>query len=682
MTTNNQRKPKRWELYRKEWQIPDLCTDEPVGLYPRQSTERQTKKNRQSFESQTFDAVDDLVRRGWTDRSLIKVYDQDMGTSAARAFEEREALNQMLADIREKVIRTVKASEVDRLFRDEDRIDSNWFIKVCREANCLVLTDRAIYDFSIPRHVKYFRDEVDRAWEYYESQILIRAHMHQDRARSQGLHAGGPVLVGYIVDKNEKSPTYKKYTPYQPMAQRSLEIFQWLYDFGGIIGLLAEKLDSLPYVFPLEEQWVRDQRAFSTNLEVVYGTELDEDGNPVAIGYRFSRKGLMNYLQHRGLIGDWKYGDEWIPNNHLPIIPRDLFDFAQEAIHRTSEASVRNYHTFSSSVVHDILYAGPEGTKRYVVRNHDAQAYRIVERDGLKTVILGSISIEDIECEFLLKFTERLRETDRFENYQQHLVSDEQSINRRKENLKGLISELTEQIDGLFLTLKSPKLEEKDRGEYIVERRKLIERRERLEKELSIQSPMQTYLKYKDLITLMGKYWDRYPLEDRQSLVALLVKRVYLEPLTKSFMKLTIVWKAFPEDVGIIWRGESTAQFKWTPEEEETLRRVYPTESHYAILNALPNRSWASIKVKAQSLSLRRQANREATPFNYNLSMADMAIIEQYGIPLDAITQSRTANLSLFAIWDCGSHKPNCPQRGRSPRNNRKECHALSTLYT
>src|SRR5712691_10028581 len=119
-TSTTQRKPKRWELYQKEWQIPELRTDEPVGLYPRQSTERQTKKNRQSFEKQTIDAVEDLVKRGWKDRSLIIIYDQDMGTSARRGIEEREALNQMLADIRAKRIRTIRASEVDRLFRDED----------------------------------------------------------------------------------------------------------------------------------------------------------------------------------------------------------------------------------------------------------------------------------------------------------------------------------------------------------------------------------------------------------------------------------------------------------------------------------------------------------------------------------------------------------------------------------
>src|SRR5882762_1971817 len=94
MTTSKQRKPKRWELYKKEFQIPTLRTDEPIGLYPRQSTKKQKQKNRQSFERQTIDAVEGLIMHGWP-RELIRIYDQDMGHSAAQGIEDREAMNQM-----------------------------------------------------------------------------------------------------------------------------------------------------------------------------------------------------------------------------------------------------------------------------------------------------------------------------------------------------------------------------------------------------------------------------------------------------------------------------------------------------------------------------------------------------------------------------------------------------------
>src|SRR5260370_20336603 len=396
-----------------------------------------------------------------------------MGHSARQALEDREALNQMLADIREKRIRTVRAAEVDRLFRDEDRIDSNLFIKYCKEADCLVLTDRMIYDFSIPRHVDYFRDEVDRAWKFYESQILIRANELQDRARSKGLYAGGRLAIGYIIDKNPKSPTYMRYIPYPRHAHRSLEIFQWLYDCGGILGVLKDRLAALPYVWPLEEESVREQKAFWTNLEVVYGTELDEEGNLKPIGYRISSHGLTWFLGNRVYRGDWPYDDDWIPNNHEAIVPQDLFDFAQEILERnrrTNGAAVVNYHTPTNSVIHDILYPGPIGAKRrFIVAKWQREQYLVKEQRGMKHAVLASVDMQDIEWVFLQKFTEQLRDTKRFENYEQRIARDQENkkIEEHKKNLQDVINDLTERIDGLFLTLQSTKLDHEERNEFI-----------------------------------------------------------------------------------------------------------------------------------------------------------------------------------------------------------------------
>ncbi len=646
-TAPKQRKPKRWELYKKEFQIPELRTDEPVGLYPRQSTERQMKKNRQSFEKQTIDAIEDLIKRGWT-QELIRIYDQDNGRSAARALEDKEALNLMLDDIREKRIRTVRAGEVDRLFRDEDRIDSNLFIKICKEADCLVLTDRMIYDFSIPRHVDYFRDEVDRSWKFYESQILIRANELQDRARSKGLYVGGPVTIGFIVDKNPKSPTFMKYISYELHAPRTLEIFQWLYDCGGILGVLKDRLDSLPYVWPIEEEWVRQQKAFWTNLEVVYSVELDEEGKPTPIGYRISPHGLRMLLANRVLRGDWPYDGDWIENNHDPIVPKDLFDFAQQVLegNKRGVAEVANYHTATNSVIHDILYPGPEDAKRrYINVNRQQEQYSIEEQQGMKRAVLAKVSMWDIERIFLQKFTERLQDTERFKDYEEQLKKDEENkkIEGKRKNLQEALHDLTERIDGLFLTLQSPKLEQRERDEYIEERRKLMRRREAIQNGMKIPSPIQVYLKYKDLIDKMGKYWERYPFEDRQALVALLVRRVYLEPLSHYFMQLTIEWKEFPADVGIIWRRKPSS-LHWIPEEDQILYEKYPTDSPQAILEALPHRSWIAILTRASKLNIRRPVKMELVG-NPSMSLEDVAVMECCGI-----TEEDLAN-TLFTRW-------------------------------
>jgi len=621
-----------------EWQIPDLRTDEPVGVYPRQSTKKQVKNNRQSFEKQTQDSVKYLIKRTWLEE-LIKVYDQDMGHSGTLGIEDREGLNQMIADIRAGRIRTVYAAEVDRLFRDEDRIDSNVFIKICKEADCLVLTDRAIYDLRIPRHVDYFRDEIERAWKYFESQILIRAHQHLDRARSQGLYDGGPVLIGYIIDRNPNSSTYKKYIPYQPHAQRSLEIFQWLYDCGGVFGILESRLDNLPYMYPIEEQWVKDQKAFSTAMKIVYGTELDEEGKLKPIGYSFSREGLKDYLRNRTLLGDYKYGDEWLPDNHQAIIPRDLWEFAQEVIHSMKEKDMRkrHYHTPVPSVIYDLLHAGSGVEQKCVTRRLDKGTYTIVEYKGLRQGIIASIDIDAFENIFLDKFTERLKETDRFENYEQNLLEPEQKAEERKHNLRDAISELTEQIDGLFLTLKSPKLETDQRNDFVEERAKLIRRRDALKRELDAQSPLQTYLKYKDLMHLMSKYWDRYPFEDRQALVALLIRKVHLEYLSPRFLQITVEWKEFPADIGIIQRPIACS-FRWTSEEDQIIREIYTTAMPQELLDTFPRRTWEGIRNRAAELKVHRPLSARAKIPYRNVSKQDVQLARQYHIPLKELT--------------------------------------------
>jgi hypothetical protein len=653
MTTSREKKPKRWELYRQQWQLPEPRTDEPVGLYPRQSSMKQLKNNRQSFEKQTQDNIDDLIKRGWT-KELIYVYDKDNGRSAARPLEEREDMNRMLDDIRNRIIRTVRASEVDRLFRDEDRIDSNLFIKICREADCLVMTDRMTYDLRLPQHQKWFRDEIDRSWEFYESQILIRAQEHRDRARSKGRYTGCPVPIGYIIDKDPKSQTFMKYIPYPRHSERTLEIFQWLYDCGGILRALEIKLEQLPYVWPLEEEWVREQKAFWTNLEVVYDTELDEEGNLKPIGYRISSHGLRFLLANRTYCGDWPYNGDWLPGNHNRIVPQDLFDFAQECLAKNKPvdtSEVHKYHTSTNSVVHGVLYAGPAGAKkRFLVVRRAKNQYCIKEQVGMAHKILATVDIQDIEQIVIEHFTRQLRETDLFENYMQRLSRDEENkkSEARRKNLQSTLEDLNERIDGLFLTLQSSKLTPEERDEYIEERRRLLRRRETIQNELKIQSPTQLYLKYKDLIQKMNEYWERYPFEDRQALMALLVNRIYLEPLSHHFMQITVEWKEFPTDIGIIWRRHADSMY-WAPEEEQVLREIYPTEPAVTILQALPRRSWLAICSRASKLGICRQIKKAGIQ-RKDMSLEDLQIAEKYGISLEKLEKT------LFTQWACPFH--------------------------
>jgi hypothetical protein len=103
--------------------------------------------------------------------------------------------------------------------------------------------------------------------------------------------------------------------------------------------------------------------------------------------------------------------------------------------------------------------------KRFIVRHkrtkegQEYEQYQIKEQRGMKHTILATIDMNDVERVFLEKFTQRLQETDRFKDYEERLRKDEENkkVEQKRKNLMETKQQLTERIDGLFLTLQSPK---------------------------------------------------------------------------------------------------------------------------------------------------------------------------------------------------------------------------------
>ena len=141
----------------------------------------------------------------------------------------------------------------------------------------------------------------------------------------------------------------------------------------------------------------------------------------------------------------------------------------------------------------------------------------------------------------------------------------------------------------------------------------------------------------------MGQYWERYPFEDRQALVALLIRRVYLEPLSHHFIKMTIEWKEFPCDEGVIWRRHADSLY-WDEEEDDILSDMYPTEPAEAIQQAMPRRSWSAIQSRASERHIKRLKKPGGVCYR-KMSLEDMQIAACYGISLENLGEP------LFAQW-------------------------------
>jgi DNA invertase Pin-like site-specific DNA recombinase len=220
-------KKSRREYTVEELYSPQIDLSRDAVTYGRQSSKDQVVKNIQSHISQTVMLLaytKDLGFRddGTTGRVTLFVENQVVdaegnisikNASGTWPIDRRPGLKTICDLIETGQVGVVVAEFVDRLFRDEDRIDSNVFIKICKENDCYVhiSSKRMTYNFANPSHAELFRMEVQMAAAYIENHIRGTMLRRRNMAAESGQWAGlGAIPVNFIVDKREGSPTCGK----------------------------------------------------------------------------------------------------------------------------------------------------------------------------------------------------------------------------------------------------------------------------------------------------------------------------------------------------------------------------------------------------------------------------------------------------------------------------------------
>src|SRR5437588_3866722 len=228
--TTNRKKQKR-EYTVEVLYNPQIDVSRDAYLYGRQSGKDQVVENIQSHISQTIRLLQytrDVLGfkdDGTTGKVTLfvenQVVDADGNISIKDAsgtwpIDRRPGLKAICDAIETGSGGVVIAEYVDRLFRDEDRIDSNVFIKICKEHDCFVHIEskRMTYNFANIPHAELFRMEVQMAAAYIENHVRGTMLRRRSQAARSGLWAGiGFIPVGFIVTRSEKSPTYGKFIP-------------------------------------------------------------------------------------------------------------------------------------------------------------------------------------------------------------------------------------------------------------------------------------------------------------------------------------------------------------------------------------------------------------------------------------------------------------------------------------
>src|SRR5260370_1894843 len=196
-----------------------LRTNRPGAIYARRSdpTAKDKDKDRtQSREMQTDDLLKWAIRQGWT-REILYEYFADLGLSGTLRPDERPDMLRLFDDIDSGKYDhgTIICYQESRLFRDDTQIYYNQFIQKCKAHDVLVVAVSPytmIYDFTDEFLTEMFRWKCKEAGEFIKRQIKGWMLPARIRAAKHGQWSGlGDISIGYVVDIDPKSPTYKRF---------------------------------------------------------------------------------------------------------------------------------------------------------------------------------------------------------------------------------------------------------------------------------------------------------------------------------------------------------------------------------------------------------------------------------------------------------------------------------------
>ncbi len=205
-----------------------LPLDTIATIIPRQSKKAGAKNNVHSKELADHELLELATSHGFQPHH-VKIDKRDMGISAnTTTINDRPALREWLYDaLPSGISKVVIFSQEDRAFRDEEEVELNTFIRQVKKFRGWVICGHKVYRMWEEYDADMFRMMCKYAAKYISHHIRGRLLPAVSRAAQRGYYDGRGINIGYLIDYDTKSPTYKRYMLYPPHADLVLhEIFE------------------------------------------------------------------------------------------------------------------------------------------------------------------------------------------------------------------------------------------------------------------------------------------------------------------------------------------------------------------------------------------------------------------------------------------------------------------------
>lgn len=609
--------------------VPDGAT---IGVYPRQSTSKQLGNSSTQIQ---HDIIGLTQRYGWKKENLI-IYDEDAVVSGRKRMDERKGFIRMLDDIINERIKAIFVVDVDRLFRDKWGTEYSKFMEICEKYGVLVITPDMIYDFSIDWHVSMFRQRCQMAADYLKYQIEKRLNEGKRYLWRRGVYLGNALPIGYLIDQDPKSKNYRNFTPYQPHARIVAELFDRFYELGANLAQLWQEVQRKSVLFPDFEEWVPADLVKRCSLRKVQG------------GYHISYTGLRRLLCREIYAGYLVFDGVVHENHHYPIVKKERFFYAFEHLspHKMDgndnpEVVLRKHARYTrrgtTALLKDIIKTSEEGKEVYAtpIRNRDYYTIRTPQHDI--TYYKAHIRVSDVDQAFTEILFQMASLTPRIEEYRQyarHIKQvHEEAEKRRLAQLEAIRKHMAN-LEEKLARLKNPKLIEKIDMLYT----KAQADEKRLQQPTPGAASVEKAMEVSEMLHDLKGNWPDIPYDHRVSFIKLVTKEVVLDLLSPNIFQLTVRWTApaWGEVVAIEERSGKLANAHWTPEELNILCALPAKATAEEIMQAVPRRSFISIRDQTYKLGLALPSIRtEQIPADLASGCwKDIVVRRAYGLPL------------------------------------------------
>jgi hypothetical protein len=482
-----------------------------------------------------------------------------------------------------------------------------------------------------------FIEACKQAWKQLDNQVNKRMLPMKVQAAHSGKYYGANINIGYDVDRDRRSLTFKKYIPNPIQSKELKQIGRRLVELQSVSALIKE-LEEFPG--PHFTQYADPKLHSKCQLKKVPG------------GYRIStRETLLSILKNKVYRGTWLVGDQEYPGNHAAIFDEDLWVSIQTVLDQEKKGVQRPKK--DKEKIRDSLLRGLIYREKGIQISLDLRRGKIIFETKKNPNSLNHRKNKEIphnivEDTFKQLFCERLLEDENCYEYAQAAGELHQRELRMRKHLQETVKGLKARYDQLYLDatgangpvpagVKQRMYEEMGDLELDIPR---------LERKLNEPLKTVSYIELKELIDRVKDKKEVFFVEKFKMLINIFTQGIVLERLSPHFWKFEAHWELWGMDGGVIWVNQG-GQTQWTPEMLQVLKELHETKaSKEEFLAAFPNHSPAAISAMCHVKFNAKLFSCNSSKIESYLGKNDYAVINDYSLKLETLSQE----LDIFLL--------------------------------